>query len=113
MMLTFDEILERLANASPEQRKAAENDLADAKENIDDYAYVLDGFGKTVFEIIYPPEQKPEPIPPPVMVYEQAPFYCRQCEKAEAFNLKGDNWVCSKCGYVRYAFPSIERLKND
>jgi len=109
-MLTFDEILERLANASPEQRKAAENDLADAKENIDDYAYVLDGFGKTVFEIIYPHEQEPEPMPPPVMVYEQKTFYCRRCESAEIFYKKIDGWSCSKCGYVRWVFPSIERV---
>ena len=111
-MLTFDEILERLASASPEQRKIAENGLADAKENIDDYAEVLDGFGKTIFEIIYPPEPDQQPLEPrPVMVYEQETFYCRRCKSAEIFYKKIGGWSCSKCGYVRLAFPSIERQR--
>ena len=117
-MLTFDEILERLQKASEIERDFVVQELwrvlqADADDG--DFTYHLRDFGMVIFEIICPPEPEPEDeeTEPPIMTYEQAPFYCRRCESAEVFNLMGGNWVCSKCGYVRWAFPSIKSLKND
>lgn len=117
--MVFDEILERLQNASEIERESVVRGLwrvlqADADD--EDFTYHLRDFGEVIFEIICPPEPEPEDEDEPeplIMTNEQAPFYCRRCEKAEAFNLKAGNWVCSKCGFVRWAFPSIEVLKND
>ena len=116
--MKFDEIVDNFKNASRLDRMNVEIALKRLKEedaDDEDFTYYLRDFGEVIFEIICPPEPEPEDeeTEPPIMTYEQAPFYCRRCESAEVFNLMGGNWVCSKCGYVRWAFPSIESLKND
>ena len=116
--MKFDEIVDNFKNASRLDKRNVEIALKRLREedaDDEDFTYHLRDFGEVIFEIICPPEPEPEDEEPELLAVRdnQLTFYCRQCEKAEAFNLKDNNWICSKCGYVRWTFQSIESLKND
>lgn len=108
-MLKFNEIVDRLKNASAMDKRSLELTLERIRhEDADDedFTYYLRDFGESIFEIVCPPEpeDEDEPEPPPTAKDGQSIFYCRNCGKPMAFDLIDAHWVCGGCKVIRYTF---------